>query len=316
MQPPRHKDHHQSDYLPYLGMAAFCEKRFGGKVRKISLDAGFSCPNRDGTVGVGGCVFCDPASFSPSRRSKGHSINRQIEEGMRRLKSRYNVERFIAYFQPASNTYAPVERLWEVYREAFDHPAVVGLAIGTRPDCAPDEVLDLLAELAAKKWVSVEYGLQSSHDRTLELINRGHTFEAFEDAVLRTRLRSLAVGAHVVLGLPDESAEDMRQTARHLARLRVDSVKLHNLHAVKGTLLADWVADGKVSLPTMDQYVGWVVDFIERLPVDCVIDRLSGDAPREYLVGPEWCLDKSAVRRAILAEFERRVTRQGSLCGQ
>jgi radical SAM protein (TIGR01212 family) len=302
----------QVTHLPYRSLAAFFGEKFGGRARKISLDAGFSCPNREGTVGVGGCVFCDPTSFSPSRSSQEMSIHDQIEDGIRRLGVRHSVVQFIAYFQPASNTYGPLPRLREAYQQAVEHPSIVGLVVGTRPDCAGDEVLDLLAELASDTWVSVEYGLQSIHDRTLELLNRGHTYRAFEDAVKRSQQRSLAVGAHVILGLPDESVEDMKQTARQLARLGVDSVKLHNLCAVKGTPLTDWVADGRVRLPQMAEYAGWVVDFLELLPADCVIDRLCGDAPPEYLVGPDWCLDKSALRRAVLAEFEHRGSHQGS----
>ena len=305
-------DNPQATRSPYYSLASFFGAKFGCRVHKISLDAGFTCPNRDGTVGLGGCVFCNPESFSPSRRFHQAPIDHQIEEGIRRLKHRQAVDRFVAYFQPATNTHAPTRRLRVVYQQALSHPAVVGLVVGTRPDCAADDVLDLLAELSRTTWVSIEYGLQSIHDRTLKLLNRGHNYQAFEDAVRRSQERSLAVGAHVILGLPGESTEDIRATAHELARLQLDSVKLHNLYAVRGTPLADWLAAGKVSLPQFDQYVGWAVDFIERLPADCVIDRLSGSVPRRYLLGPDWCLDGSAVRRAIEAEFTRRGTRQGT----
>ncbi len=218
----------------------------------------------------------------------------------------------MAYFQPATNTHAPTRRLRELYQQAISHPAIVGLVIGTRPDCVADDVLDLLAKLSRTTWVSIEYGLQSIHDRTLKLLNRGHNCQAFEDAVRRSQERSLAVGAHVILGLPGESTEDIRATARELARLQLDSVKLHNLYVAKGTPLADWLAAGKVCLPRLDQYVSWAADFIERLPAGCVIDRLSAGVPRQYLVGPDWCLDGSAIRRAIEAELSRRGTHQGS----
>ncbi len=278
---------------------------------KVSLDGGFGCPNRDGSLGTRGCVFCDPASFSPSRRSVSASISAQLEEGIRRLGARYRVDRFVAYFQPGTNTYAPVEQLRALYEQAIAHPKVVGLAIGTRPDCVPDDVLDLLSELAGQTWVSIEYGLQTIHDRTLDWMNRGHHYEAFLDAVQRSRRRGLKVGVHVILGLPGESRDDMLATARELARLEIDSVKLHNLYAVHNTPLAGMVARGEVRLVELDEYVGLVVDFLEQLPPSCVIDRLSGDAPPEYLVGPSWCLDKPAVRAAVEAEFQRRNAWQG-----
>ena len=217
----------------------------------------------------------------------------------------------MAYFQPGTNTYGPIDRLRLAYQEATSHPDVVGLAIGTRPDCVGEEILDLLADLARRTWVVVEYGLQTIHDRTLDLLNRGHHYDAFLDAYRRTRRRNLDVAVHVILGLPGESREDMRATARELARLEIHSVKLHNLYAVRNTVLADQVAAGRVRLPEFHEYVGYVVDFLEELPGDVVIERLCGDAPPEYLVGPAWCLDKAAVRSAVEAEFRRRGTCQG-----
>ena len=297
--------------LRYFSRSFFYHQKFGRRVWKVSVDGGFDCPNRDRTLAAGGCVFCDPRSFSPSRRGSFHSITDQIEAGIRRLHARYNVDRFVAYFQPATNTYAPVERLAALYREALAHPSVVGLAVGTRPDCVPDDVLDLLAVLSRETWLTVEYGLQTIHDRTLDWMNRGHHYDAFLDALQRSRLRNLVVGAHVILGLPGESPDDMRATARELARVEIDSVKLHNLHAVRNTPLADMVVSGEVRLSGLQQYVDNVVDFLEELPPSCVIDRLSGDAPVEYLVGPDWCADKSFVRASIEAELRRRDTWQG-----
>lgn len=297
--------------LRYFSRDFFYRKRFAARVWKVSVDGRFDCPNRDRTLGTGGCVFCDPGSFSPSRSGGFDSIAEQLAEGIRRLRTRRHVDRFVAYFQPATNTYAPVQRLADLYRQALAHPEVIGLVIGTRPDCVADDVLDLLAELSQQTWLSVEYGLQTIHDRTLDWMNRGHHYDAFLDAVRRSRHRGLTVGAHVILGLPGESSKDMRATARELARLRIDSVKLHNLHAVRNTPLAEMVASAEVRLAGMEEYVGWVVDFLEELPPGCVIDRLSGDAPLQYLVGPSWCLAKSAVRAAIEAELRRRDTWQG-----
>jgi len=296
--------------LRYFAFNFFLKQRFGERIHKISLDAGFTCPNVDGTVAVGGCVFCDNRSFSPSRRLPRQTITEQLDEGMRRLARRIAARRFLAYFQPATNTYAPVEKLERLYREALAHPAVVGLAIGTRPDCVPDDVLDLLAQFAGETHLSVEYGLQTIHDRSLEWMNRGHDYSAFVDAIGRSRGRGFEICAHVMLGLPGESRDDMLATAREVARLRIDSVKIHNLYAVKNTPLADQVAAGQVQLIGRDDYIATLVDFLELLPPTTVVERISGDAPPDFFIGPAWCLDKPAVRNALDAEFRRRDTWQ------
>jgi radical SAM protein (TIGR01212 family) len=299
--------------LRYYAYNFHLRKQFGQRVQKVSVDAGFTCPNVDGTVAVGGCTFCDNRSFSPSRRLPRQSISGQIDEGIRRLKRRYDCDRFFAYFQPATNTYAPVDRLRRVYEEALAHPKVVGLAIGTRPDCVPDDVLELLTEIAGRTRLSVEYGMQTMHDRSLAWMNRGHGHAAFVDAMERSRGRGFEICAHVMLGLPGESPDDMRATARELARLRPDAVKIHNLYAVKRTPLADQVARGEVTLMERSDYVAAVVDFLELLPPSAVIERISGDAPGSYFIGPAWCLDKPAVRAAMEEEFVRRSTWQGRL---
>lgn len=219
---------------------------------------------------------------------------------------------FLAYFQPATNTYAPVEKLRRVYDEALSHPQVVGLVIGTRPDCVPDDVLKLLEEIAGRTYLSVEYGMQTIHDRSLDWMNRGHHHDAMIDAVERSRGRGFEIGAHAILGLPGESHDDMLATAHELGRLRVDAVKIHNLYCVKNTPLADQVASGEVTLMERAEYVRMLVDFIELLPPTMIVDRISGDAPPDYFVGPSWCLDKPAVKLAVLVEFERRGTRQGA----
>jgi len=239
------------------------------------------------------------------------SIAAQIDEGIRRLSRRRKTDRFLAYFQPATNTYGPIDRLRNQYQEALKHPQIAGLIIGTRPDCVDEPILDLLAELAERTWLVVEYGVQTVHDRTLDWLRRGHHFDAFLDAYDRSRRRNLNVGVHVILGLPGESRDDMRTTARTLARLDLHSIKPHNLYAVRNTALADEVAAGRVRLPELHEYVSYLVDFLEETPGRCVVERLCGDAPPAYLVSPAWCLDKAAVRRAVEAEFRRRGTRQG-----
>ncbi len=298
--------------LRYHSLGFHLRHRFGGRVQKISLDAGFTCPNVDGSVTTGGCTFCDNRSFSPSRRVRRQDINHQIDEGIRRLRLRYkNCDQFLAYFQPATNTYADVDRLRDVYSIPLEHPKIVGLVIGTRPDCVPDDVLDLLQELGETTYVSVELGIQTIHEKSLTWMNRGHGYDVFPDAVRRCQGRPFEVGTHVILGLPGESHDDMMATADELARLPIDSIKIHNLYAVKNTALADQVADGTVRLIGRDEYVHAVVDFIERLPPAMVVERVTGDAPPDYFVGPSWCLDKPSVLSAIRAEFVRRDTWQG-----
>jgi radical SAM protein (TIGR01212 family) len=310
--------------LRYYPLGWFLRARFGGRVWKASLDAGLDCPNRDGTLGRGGCIYCDPMSFSPARRAGSgtvpfspglRSASEQLAAAIARLPHGDLPPRVLAYFQPGSNTYAPPERLRAVFEAAIGHPQVVGLIIGTRPDCLPDETLALLAELSERTWLLVELGLQSIHDATLQRINRGHGSAAFFDAVARCAQRRLNVGVHVILGLPGESAAMMFATAAALAALPIHSVKLHNLYAVRNTPLAEMLARGEVRLPVFDEYVDWAVGFLERLSPDCVVDRLSGDAPAEYLIGPEWCRERSRVRRAIEQELTRRDTWQGRLCG-
>jgi radical SAM protein (TIGR01212 family) len=299
--------------LPYYSCNFFLQQRFGRRVQKVSVDAGFTCPNVDGTVAIGGCTFCDNRSFSPSRRLPRAEIRGQIDQSIARMRMRYRkCNDFLAYFQPATNTYAPVEKLRRVYEEALSHPQVVGLVIGTRPDCVPDDVLELLEELAGRTYLSVEYGMQTMHDRSLDWMNRGHHHDAMIDAVERSRVRGFEIGAHAILGLPGESHEDMMATARELGRLGVDAVKIHNLYCVKNTPLADQVASGEVRLMERADYVRTLVDFIELLPPTMIVDRISGDAPPDYFVGPPWCLDKPVVRNAVIQEFARRDTRQGA----
>lgn len=300
--------------LRYYAYNYYLRGKFGKRVQKVSLDAGFTCPNVDGTVAKGGCTFCDNRSFSPSRRLPRAGIYGQIEQSIARMKHRYkNCRSFIAYFQPATNTYAPVDRLRDLYEQALSHPQVVGMAVGTRGDCVPDKVLDLLEEFAGRTNLSVEYGMQTMHNRSLEWMNRGETHDSFLDAVTRSRGRGFDICAHVMLGLPGETHADMLATAREIARVNIEAVKIHNLYCVKNTKLAEQVAAGEVALMEQDNYVKTVVDFLELLPPTMVVERISGDAPPDYFIGPDWCLDKPAVKRAIEAEFERRDTWQGRL---
>jgi len=299
--------------LRYFSYGHFLKTRFGQRVQRVSIDAGFTCPNVDGTVATGGCNFCDNRSFSPSRRLPRQGIVGQIDEGIRRLKWRYNCERFLAYFQPATNTYGPLDKLRRIFSEALSHPKVVGLVVGTRPDCVPDDVLDLLSEFAEETYLSVEYGAQTIHDRSLRWMNRGHDHASLLDAVERSRGRGFEMCVHVILGVPGETRHDMLATAREMARLRFDAIKIHNLYAVRNTPLGDEYQRGEVELMGRDEYIATLVDFLELLPPEMIVERISGEAPDDYFLGPSWCRDKPAVLRALQAEFDRRESWQGRL---
>jgi len=298
----------------YHKASEFYRLEFGCKVWRISVDVGFGCPNVDGSIGTGDCRFCNTNSFMSSSNRSDRSLEDQIESGIKYIGKNRKVSSFVAYFQSATNTYDMVPRLRALYELAIACPGVLGLIIATRPDTVSDEVLDLLEEIAERTWLTVEYGLQTIHNRSLEWLKRGHDVGCFYDAVERSRKRQLRIGAHVILGLPGETRQDMIDTAKELARLSIDSVKIHNLHVVRDTALAEDLREGRVVLQERSEYVECVVDFLEELPTSCVIDRLSGDAPRKYLIAPMWCLKKQHVLRAVECELERRDTWQGRKC--
>ena len=302
--------------LPYRDLNSYLKGRFGQRVQKITLDAGLTCPNRDGRLSTGGCLDCNARGSGTGAWGRGQSVAAQIETGITRLSRRYGAARFIAYFQSFSNTYAPLTTLRDLYEAALAPPQVVGLAIGTRPDCLGDEVLDLLAGYARDRLVWLEIGLQSAHDATLARLNRGHDAACFSEAAVRAASRGLAVVAHVILGLPGEGPREMAATAEFLARLPVQGVKIHLLYVVKGSGLAQLYEQGEYVCLTEEQYVRDVVDFIERLPPHLVIHRLTGDPHAAELVAPAWCLDKPRVMKRIREEFVRRGTRQGSHLGR
>lgn len=307
----REKMDWRAEGLRYFSYSYYLKQIFGHRVQRVSVDAGFTCPNVDGTLATGGCTFCDNRSFSPSRRLPKQRILDQLDEGISRLKKRYKCEHFMAYFQPATNTYAPVETLRRLYEQALDHPEVVAMAIGTRQDCVPDEVLDLLQEIGQQVPLTVEYGLQTVHDKTMDWMNRGHYYDSFEDAMERSVGRGFELCAHIMLGLPGEDHADMMATAHEVAQSKLDAVKIHNLYAVENTPLADQVRRGEVRLMQRDEYVSTLVDFLEVLPSTMVVERISGEAPGDYFVGPQWCLDKPGVLKAVQSEFERRDSWQG-----
>jgi uncharacterized protein len=298
--------------LPYQDLNTHLRARFGVRVQKVTLDAGLTCPNRDGRAGVEGCLYCNARGSGTGALARGQGLRQQLEEGMARLGRRYGAQRFIAYFQSFSNTYAPVEVLRGLYHEALSFPEVVGLSIGTRPDCLSPETLDLLADLARDRLLWLELGLQSAHDHTLRLINRGHDAACFDRAVRAAADRGLEVVAHVILGLPGEGPADMAATARYLGSLPVQGVKIHLLYVVRGSALEDWYRQGRYRPLEEGAYVRLVADFLELLPPRLVIHRLTGDPHPEELVAPAWCRNKSRVLTGIKEELARRGSRQGS----
>lgn len=291
--------------------SAYFRHEFGAPVRKISVDAHFSCPNIDGTVGRGGCIFCDARSFSPGRQFGFKDIDAQIDDGIVKLQRRFDANKFIAYFQPSTNTHAPVETLERVFRTALRRPEIVGLAIGTRPDAVGEPVLALLEELSRETWLVLELGLQSSKDASLRAMNRGHNYACFVDAVERAKRRGLRLGAHLILGFPGETREDMILTARRVAAARFHSVKLHNLYVVRNTPLASLWRDGSVKIQSLDEYAQCAADFLEVLSPETVVERLAGEASAEFLLAPEWTGVKHAGRNAIERELKRRGSWQG-----
>ncbi len=287
----------------------------GTRIRKVTLNGGFTCPNLDGTKARGGCTFCDNRSFSPSAGDRGKAIPDQLEQGITYLRARLKAEKFIAYFQTYSGTYAPVEKLRALYMQALAHPDVIGLAIGTRPDCITPEIADLLAELGKKTYLSLELGLQSSFDATLERVNRAHNFEDFSQAMDLCDGRGFEICIHVILGLPGETAFHYRRTACSLIRWKYHSLKIHPLHVVKGTVLARQFENGQYIPMEKKSYVQGLVDFLERVPPQVGIQRFTGDAPESMLLAPLWCRDKSKLQEAMLAEFHERDTWQGYALG-
>lgn len=288
----------------------------GRRIRKVTLNGGFTCPNLDGTKGRGGCTFCDNRSFSPVAGSRSVPIAEQLRAGIAFHRERGRVDGFIAYFQPFSGTYAPVDRLESLYRQALAHPDVVGLSIGTRPDCVDGKVADLLARLGKETFLTLELGLQSAHDDSLRRINRGHGFAEFAQAMDLCVGRGFDLCLHLILGLPGEGPEEFRATAKALRPWRFDSVKIHPLHAVRGTVLgAEYLAGTWAPLGFAD-YVAAMADFLERIPAAVGVQRLSGDAPPDMLLAPLWCRGKDALRDALESEFRRRGTWQGFALGE
>jgi len=295
----------------YYSLNRYLKERFGGRLAKIPLDAGFGCPNRDGTIGSGGCVFCDRRGSGTGARERGLSITAQIEGAREYLSRRYRTGRFIAYFQAFSNTFGPVEELKRAYGQALAFDQVEVLAVGTRPDCLEEEKLDLLAAINRDREVWLELGLQSAHDSTLRRINRGHDFQTFRRAVGKAAERGLKVFVHLILGLPGEGYPEAARTIDLLRPLGLTGVKLHGLHVSSDAPLAREYRAGKVKLLSLEEYAGMAAGLIGLMPPGWVIQRLTGDPNPETLLGPKWMRDKPRVLAAIRKRLEELNLRQG-----
>ena len=299
----------------YNTFVGYFKRKYGERLQKIVLDAGFTCPNRDGKVGRGGCTYCDNAAFHPSYSTAHKSLHQQLDEGIGFHKVRYRTtEHYLAYFQSYSNTYAPLERLKELYTDALRHPQVVGIVIGTRPDCVDEEKLDFLQELAKDHVVIVEYGIESCYDRTLERINRGHDFETARKAVKMTAERGIDVGVHFILGLPGETRQMMLDSCEMINRLPIRSIKFHQLQFVKGTRMEKEYAEKPEDFErfSLEEYIDFFVDMLERLRPDLSIERFVGEVPPRFVNETPWGLIRNAeILRLLDKRLEERNSWQG-----
>ncbi|MGM0568207.1 MAG: TIGR01212 family radical SAM protein [Elusimicrobiota bacterium] len=298
----------------YRSFSRYLKETFKEKVYKVCVDAGFSCPNRDGTKGLGGCIYCNSSSFSGNRFTAG-PVEEQIEKGRQFVKKRYGAEKFIVYFQPNTNTYAPAEELKKNYDVIKKFPGAVGISVGTRPDCVKGEILSLLSGYTSSYDVWIEYGLQSMHDKTLEVINRGHGLNDFIKAFRLTRnFSNIKICVHVIAGLPGENFGDMLQTAEFLGKLKIDGIKIHPLHVVKNTLLSRMYEKGEYSPMELKECAAVIVDFLERLHPSTVIHRIGADCPDEILLAPQWIADKHKLIKQVELIMREKETYQGRLC--
>lgn len=299
----------------YFSLNEYCKQTFGEKVYRLSLNGGMTCPNRDGKLSVGGCTFCSKGGSGDFAANYNVSISAQITEAKTRIQQKTDCHKFIAYFQAYTNTYAPISHLRRIFTEALSEPEVVALSIGTRCDCLSEEVLDLLEELNQYKPIWVELGLQTIHNETHAKLNTHTTVELFDDAVTRLHARNIPVITHVILGLPGETKEMMKETVSHVASLPVAGIKLQLLHILRGTKLANEYAETPFLLFELEEYCDFVIDCLELLPCDMVVHRLTGDGPRKLLVAPLWSTDKKRVLNTIAKRLKERDTWQGKNFG-
>lgn len=296
---------------PYYDYATYLRSQFGARTYKVSVEGGFSCPNIDGTVAKGGCTYCNNKSFVPGYLSRRMDITEQLEKGIRFQRERYGAKKFLAYLQAFSNTYGQVDELEALYRQVLSHPGIEGLVIGTRADCLPDPVLDLLEELAADRYVALEVGIESIYDETLERINRGHNFAAVRDAFARLEGRGIHLATHLIFGFPEEERSQWLHSVDVINDFPLDYIKFHHLHIVRGTQMARRYRRKPFDLFSFDAWIALVCDALERLSPEIAVARLSGSADPNLLIAPTWNRNHSDVVRAVMEELERRSSRQG-----
>ena len=298
----------------YYDFATFLAQYFEGKVQKISIHAGFTCPNRDGSKGTGGCTYCNNQTFNPEYCNPQLGIRKQLEDGISFFARKYPTMRYLAYFQAYTNTYGELEQLMAMYEEALSVDGVVGLVIGTRPDCMPPALLDHIEQLSRKTFVMVEYGIESANDRTLQRINRGHDFATAIDAIRRTHERGILVGGHLILGLPGEDHDELMRQAEAIAALPLDMVKLHQLQLIRGTRMAREYEERPEDfhLYTVDEYIDLAIDYIERLPRTMVIERFISQSPRSLLIAPDWGMKNYQ----FVDRLRRRMAERGAYQGR
>jgi radical SAM protein (TIGR01212 family) len=307
MKYPWGHDRRFNDYSSYI------KRTFNERVQKVSVDAGFSCPNRDGSKGVGGCTFCNNSTFNPSYCGEGSSITQQIDTGINFFSPKYKTQNYLAYFQAYSNTYANIDVLKQRYREALEYPQVIGIVLGTRPDCVDDELLAYLQELNKDYHITVEYGVESTLDTTLKRINRGHNYEIAKEAIVKTAKAGLNVGAHLILGLPGESEEDLYNHARAISELPLDYLKLHQLQLVRGSVMGEAYLKNtsEIKLYEVDEYIELVVNFLELLNPKIVMERFISQSPKELLIAPVWGLKNFEFVAKVEKRLKERDTWQG-----
>ena len=298
----------------YNDYGSFLQKHFAGKVQKISINGGFTCPNRDGSVGRGGCTFCNNQTFNPEYCSTELSVTEQLQEGVRFFARKYPSMRYLGYFQAYTSTYDEIDRLIARYEEALSVEGVVGIIIGTRPDCMPPELLSYLSELRKRTFVTVEYGVESTLDATLQRINRGHDYATAVDAITRTAQAGIITGAHLILGLPGESHNDILSHATRLSQLPLHTIKLHQLQLIKGTVMGnEYIAHPEhFDIPDIDTYIDRAIDFVELLRPDIVVERFVSQSPANLLIAPHWGVKNHEFTARLLRRMRERDTVQGS----
>lgn len=300
-----------TDHKRYHTWNYHLRNKFGHKVFKVSLDGGFDCPNRDGTVAHGGCTFCSAAGSGDYAGNRTESLIQQFNDIKEKMHTKWKDGKYMAYFQAYTNTHAPVEVLREKYETVLNQEGVVGLSIATRPDCLPDDVVEYLAELHQRTYLWVELGLQTVHEQTAQLINRAHDYPSYVEGVEKLRKHGIRVCSHIINGLPQESTDMMMDTAREVAKLDVQGIKIHLLHLLKGTPMVKQYEKGMLEFLSLDQYVQLVCDQLEILPPEMIVHRITGDGPIDLMIGPMWSVNKWEVLNAIDAELERRNSWQG-----